>query len=198
MDKVLETFKDKTKMAIITFLLFIIGIFIGYFVFKVNPERVIMNLDKLLGNLIEIGEAMNNKSKLHITGLIFQNNIKALLVIIFGGIALGLIPVFSIFFNGFVIGIVMAFSLYQGKSITFFLAGLIPHGILELPAVIMAGAFGLKTGIDIIFPGSKSRKELLQVNLKNSLLSLGVFVPILFLAAAIEATITPYVMKLFI
>ena len=83
MDKILETFKDKTKMAIITFLLFIIGIFIGYFVFKVNPERVIMNLDKLLGNLIEIGEAMNNKSKLHITGLIFQNNIKALLVIIF-------------------------------------------------------------------------------------------------------------------
>lgn len=75
---------------------------------------------------------------------------------------------------------------------------MLPHGILELPAVIGAGAFGLKTGIDLIFPGSIGRIESLKGNLKKNVLSLGVFVPALFLAAAIEAIITPYVIKFFV
>lgn len=197
LDKIWDSFKGKGKVIFASILLFIVGILIGYYIFLYEPDFVFSNSDKFLGNIMKIGETMAKRSKLHVTGLIFQNNIKALLLIMFGGIAFGLVPVFSIFFNGFVIGIVMGLSFYQGKTIMFFLAGMLPHGILELPAVLGAGAFGLKTGLDIIFPGSRGRLDLLKDNLKQSVLSLGVFVPALFVAAAIEAIITPYVIKFF-
>jgi stage II sporulation protein M len=197
LDNILDSFKGKGKVIFVSIILFITGILTGYYIFWYNPDLVFFNVDKLLGNIMKIGEAMAKESKLHVTGLIFQNNIKALLVIMFGGIAFGLVPVFSIFFNGFIIGIVMALSFYQGKTMMFFLAGMLPHGILELPAVLGAGAFGLKIGLDLLNPGKRRRMDLLKDNLRNNVLSLGIFVPVLFLAAAVESIITPYVIKFF-
>jgi stage II sporulation protein M len=197
LDNILDSFKGKGKLTLVSIILFIAGILIGYYIFWYNPDYVFSNADKVLGNIIKIGEAMAKRSKLHVIGLIFQNNIKALLVIMFGGIAFGLVPAFSIFFNGFIIGIVMALSFYQGKTMIFFLAGMLPHGILELPAVLGAGAFGLKTGLDMVFPDKRGRMDLLKDNLRKNVLSLGVFVPAIFLAAVVEAIITPYVMKFF-
>jgi len=197
LDNILESFRGKGKLILASVTLFLVGLLIGYYIFLSNPEFVLLNIEKLLGNILRIGEAMEKRSKLHVTGLIFQNNIKALLVIMFGGIAFGLISVFSILFNGFIMGIVMAFTFYQGKSIMFFIAGILPHGILELPVVLGASAFGLKTGLDLLFPRGKGRIKLLKDNLKNSVLSLGVFVPLLFIAAAVEAVITPYIINFF-
>ncbi|HHV18599.1 MAG TPA: stage II sporulation protein M [Thermoanaerobacterales bacterium] len=193
----MNSFKGKGKVIFVSIILFIAGILTGYYMFWHNPDFIFLNADKFLGNIMKISEAMAKSSKLHVTGLIFQNNIKALLIIMFGGIAFGLVPIFSIFFNGFIIGIVMALSFYQGKTMTFFLAGMLPHGILELPAVLGAGAFGLKTGLDLVYPGKRGRIYLLKENLRKNVLSLGIFVPVLFLAAAVEAIITPHVIKLF-
>ncbi len=197
LDSILDSFKGKGKPVLAAVVLFLVGLLLGYYIFMSNTDFVLSNLEKFLGNIIKISEAMENRSKLHVTGFIFQNNIKALLIIMFGGIAFGLISAFGIFFNGFIVGIVMAFTIYQGKSMMFFIAGILPHGILELPVVIAAGAFGLKTGFDLIFPRGKNRIELLRENLNNNVLSLGVFVPLLFIAAAIEVLITPIIIKLF-
>jgi stage II sporulation protein M len=197
LDNILDSFKGKGKLFIASIILFIAGILTGYYLFGYNPDFIFLNANKFLGNIMKIGEAMAKSSKLHITGLIFQNNIKALLIMMFGGLTFGLIPVFSIFFNGFIIGIVMALSFYHGKTMTFFLAGILPHGIMELPAVLGAGAFGLKTGLDLVYPGKRGRIYLLKENLRKNVLSLGIFVPVLFLAAAVEAIITPHVIKLF-
>ena len=197
LDPILESFKGKGKLVLASVILFSLGILVGYYIFLSNPDYVLSNIEELLGNILKIGEAMEKRSKLHVTGLIFQNNVKALIVIMFGGIVFGLITVFGIFFNGFIMGIVMALAFYQGKSIIFFIASILPHGIAEMPALIGAGAFGLKTGLDLIFPKGKNRVELLKENLNKNILSLGIFVPLLFIAAAIEAIITPVVIKFF-
>lgn len=197
LDNILESFRGKGKLVLASVTLFLVGLLTGYYIFSSNPEFVLLNIDKLLGNILRIGEAMEKRSKLYVTGLIFQNNIKALLVIMFGGIAFGLISVFSIFFNGLIMGIVMALTFYQGKSMIFFLAGILPHGLLELPVVLGAGAFGLKTGLDLLFPRGKGRLELLKDNLNKNILSLGIFVPLLFISAAVEAVITPYIINFF-
>lgn len=197
LDNILESFRGKGKLILASVILFLVGLLTGYYIFSSNPEFVLLNMEKLLGNILKIGEAVEKRSKLHVTGLIFQNNIKALLVIMFGGIAIGLISVYSIFFNGLIMGIVMALTFYQGKSIMFFIAGILPHGLLELPVFLGAGAFGLKTGLDLLFPRGKGRIELLKENLNKNVLSLGVFVPLLFIAAAIEAIITPYIINFF-
>ncbi|HQA60068.1 MAG: stage II sporulation protein M [Tepidanaerobacteraceae bacterium] len=194
----METFKGKGKLFLVSVTIFLAGLLTGYFIFLNDPGFVISNIEKLMGNILRIGEAMKNRSKLHVTGLIFQNNIRALLVIMFGGIAFGLVSAFSIFFNGLIMGIVMALTFYQGKTISFFLAGILPHGLLELPVVLGAGAFGLKTGLDLLFPKGKRRLDLLKDNLNNNVLALGVFVPLLFIAAGIEAVITPFIINLLV
>lgn len=198
LDNILASFRDKGKLFVVSVTIFLLGLLAGYCVFSNNPEFVMDNMERFMGNILEIGKAMKNRSKLHITGLIFQNNIRALLIILFGGIFFGVISVCSIFFNGFIMGIVMALTLYNGRTILFFLAGILPHGLLEIPAVLGAGAFGLKTGLDLFFPKGKGRLDRLKANLHNSVLALGVFVPLLFIAAAIEAVITPYIMNLLV
>lgn len=178
--------------------LFIFGAILGYLAFQYNPELVTRNMDRLLGNILKISRAIGRQNKLYITGLIFQNNIKALLLMMFGGALLGLAPFFGILFNGFAIGIVYALNFHQGRSLAFFLAAMLPHGILELPVIILAAAFGLKTGIELAFPGKYSRMELFKKNLQESVLALGILVPMLFMAAVIEAAVTPYFAKKFI
>jgi stage II sporulation protein M len=198
MDAILESFRGKSRFLVFSVILFFVGVVVGYIIFWHDPSLIFKNIERFLGNILKIGKAIEDHSKLYVIGLIFQNNIKALILIIFGGVVFGLVPLFSILFNGFAVGLVLAISIYQGQSITFFLAAMLPHGILELPAVLMGGAFGLKTGFDLIFPKKLPRLGLLKENLSKSVLALGILVPVLFIAAGIEAVITPYVAKYFI
>jgi len=195
LENILRSFKGKEKLVLVSVALFLIGVVSGYYFFSSNPEFVQSNIQSLLGNIMRISDAVKNKSKLHVTGLIFQNNVRALIIILFGGIAFGLISAFGIFFNGMIMGIVMAMAFSKGQSPLFFLAGILPHGLLELPVLLVAGAFGLKTGIDLLMPRDRRGLDLFKENLNNSVLALGVFVPLLFVAAAVEAIITPYVIN---
>ncbi|MDI3481136.1 MAG: stage sporulation protein [Tepidanaerobacteraceae bacterium] len=197
MEAILDSFKGKNKYIAFLVFLFVFGAILGYFAFLFNPEMVVRNMEKLLGNILKISRAIGRENKLYIIGMIFRNNIKALLFMMFGGILLGLAPILGILFNGFAVGIVYALNFHQGRSLAFFLAAMLPHGILELPAVILAAAFGLKTGAELVFPGKSSRLELLKKNLKESVLALGILVPVLFVAAVIEASITPYFARKF-
>ncbi len=61
-----------------------------------------------------------------------------------------------LFFNGAILGAVAA-SYYLDGVTTFFAAWVGPHGALELPAIVFAGAAGLKAGTAILLPGNLSR-----------------------------------------
>ncbi|KYO65175.1 stage II sporulation protein M [Thermovenabulum gondwanense] len=198
MEPILNSFKDKKGYIIFSILLFTAGAAIGYFAFKQDPEFILSNLNNLMGNIINIGKQIMGKKKLYAIGLIFQNNVKALLLMMFGGIFFGIIPLIGMIFNGLLIGIMLAMVFYEGKTLAFFLATLLPHGILELPVIILGASFGLKTGFEVIIPSKKqNRMENLKENLTKSVLSMGILVPLLYIAAVIETLITPYFAKLF-
>jgi len=196
-ETVWDSFKGQGKMILVATCLFILGAAVGFLYLSSDPELVISNLDRLLGNILKIGEAMEENNRVYVMWLIFENNLKALFVIMFGGVIFGIIPLFGILFNGFIVGIVMALSFYQGKSLAFFLAAVIPHGILELPAIIVGSAFGLRTGFELIFPGAYSRWERLKENTKKQALALVILIPVLLIAAGIESMITPLIARLF-
>jgi stage II sporulation protein M len=77
--------------------------------------------------------------------IIFLNNaLKALAAIILG--ILGGIPsLFFILFNGFTLGVVAA-SLTTGHGLAFVMAALVPHGIIEIPLIVLASGLGLYVG----------------------------------------------------
>lgn len=64
--------------------------------------------------------------------------------------------VWILFYNGLILGAVAATYLLDGVTV-FFLAWVGPHGALELPAIVLAGAAGLVAGRALLLPGELSR-----------------------------------------
>lgn len=66
--------------------------------------------------------------------------------------------IWVLWYNGVILGAVAASYLVAGEG-TFFFAWVGPHGALELPAIIFAGATGLALGQALLLPGELSRGE---------------------------------------
>ena len=86
------------------------------------------------------------------------NNIQVGLWAFAGGIVLGLPTAFVMALNGANLGLAGGLFADAGELGKFF--GLVlPHGLLELTAVVIAGAAGLRLGWSVIAPGDRSRGE---------------------------------------
>jgi stage II sporulation protein M len=122
---------------------------------------------------------------------VFLNNATTAAFAILFGLIFGIFPLLCVFANGEVLGI-LAFISRGTLSVLTFLAGILPHGIIEIPALILTGAVGIKIGkvvIDRIF--SKKKVEIKkELSLAFSLF-LKILLPLLLIAAAIEIFITP-------
>ncbi|MCI0475545.1 MAG: stage II sporulation protein M, partial [Anaerolineales bacterium] len=82
------------------------------------------------------------------------------------------------------------------EGIVFLLAALLPHGILELPAAILATAFALRAGASIIAPppGVTAGENLLRALADFVKIILFVVLPLLFIAALVEVNVTPQIL----
>jgi stage II sporulation protein M len=124
-------------------------------------------------------------------GFILLKNVSAVL---FGFIMSPLflvVPVISLVLNGSLIGMV-AGTVIAEQSIGYLLAGLLPHGIFELPALFIGEAAALSSGLAVIqMVISSSKRELLTSKLKFNLKYLGISLALFIPAALIETFVTP-------
>lgn len=129
---------------------------------------------------------------------IFLNNaIKAVLVMLFGAF-FGLAPLFFLVLNGMILGFVVEVSRSQGQDMAeLIFKGLLPHGIIELPAIVIACAYGLKFGglvISSLFSLGAEKRQHLDARWETGLKQLAGaavwIVILLFVAAIIESTVT--------
>jgi uncharacterized membrane protein SpoIIM required for sporulation len=88
------------------------------------------------------------------------NNIQVAFFAFAGGILLGSLTVFILVNNGANVGAAAGLFAAAGQQPRFY--GLIlPHGLLELSSVVVAGAAGLSLGWAIVSPGDRTRTEAL-------------------------------------
>ena len=89
------------------------------------------------------------------------NNIKVS-VLAFGGGALGALPgAWILFQNGANLGVVAGLFASEGRFWNTFAVYVLPHGLLELTAITIAGGAGFRVGWAIFSPGDRSRSEAL-------------------------------------
>lgn len=123
--------------------------------------------------------------------LIFTKNASALVLSFALSPGLCLVPAFALFSNGSILGLISVMA-GQEKSLGFVLAGLLPHGIFELPALILGEAAALNFGAVVILAlFKKERRSLLLPSLKQNLRYLVLALILLLPAAIIETYVTP-------
>ena len=117
------------------------------------------------------------------------NNIQVALIAFAGGVLAGIPTALTLVFNGLNIGVAAGLFADAGQLDRFF--GLIlPHGLLELTAVIIAGGAGLRVGWAVIAPGDRSRADALGSEARRAVLvALGLMVAFL-VAGFIEGFVT--------
>ena len=104
---------------------------------------------------------------------VFWNNFRVGFLAFAGGIAFCVLTGVILVFNGGNIGVAAGVFAAAGQQAKFW--GLIlPHGLLELTAVILAGAAGLRLGWAIIDPGDRPRRvALAEEGRRSVVLALG-------------------------
>jgi uncharacterized membrane protein SpoIIM required for sporulation len=106
------------------------------------------------------------------------------------GITAGLGTIYMLLFNGLMLGVIGMACHLSGMSLQLweFVA---PHGVLELPAIFLAGGAGLRIAAGLLFPGYLPRREsLMRAGTEAVKLLLG-SIPILVIAGIIEAFVSP-------
>jgi stage II sporulation protein M len=108
----------------------------------------------------------------------------------FGAAALVLTPAVY-----FVLGYIFSQIILAGYSPAFMFAGVLTHGIVEIPVIVLATAAALRMGAVITrLPRGMTVGQAWTLALSDTLkIALGLIIPGLILAALIEAFITPHV-----
>ncbi len=130
---------------------------------------------------------------------LFWHNVRAELLMMAAGIfSFGVLGLLLFLGNFSLVGGVLAVTKLVGLSpLMVFMAGILPHGILELPSVILAAASVLYMGVRLVTPlEGKSIGETMIFTLADVLkVFLAVCVPLLLLAGLIEANLTPRILE---
>ncbi len=118
------------------------------------------------------------------------NNIQVSLLAWALGLTFGIGTVWLLFFNGLMLGAIAAACLRAGMLLPLaeFVVG---HGSLELPAIWISGGAGLLMAQALLFPGRYDRRVELRLQGRTSVQIMVGIVPLLLVAGAIEAFISP-------
>ncbi|MBV9284386.1 MAG: stage II sporulation protein M [Acidimicrobiia bacterium] len=120
---------------------------------------------------------------------VFTNNVQVSIYAFAAGIAFCLPTAFILMFNGAGVGVAGGLFASVGQQGKFW--GLIlPHGLLELSAVIIAGGAGLRLGWTLIDPGDRTRRDALADEGRRALAIVAGLVVVFLAAGTIEGFVT--------
>jgi uncharacterized membrane protein SpoIIM required for sporulation len=121
---------------------------------------------------------------------IMTNNLSVSFTAFAGGLLFGFGSVYVLFFNGLMLGAVAVACQQAGMAIPLW-SFVVPHGSLELPAIVIAGAAGLRLGHGMLFPGIHRWKDsVAKAGAEAVRLVFGV-IPMLFIAGCLEGFFSP-------
>jgi uncharacterized membrane protein SpoIIM required for sporulation len=164
---------------------FVLALTEPQFVELVVPEHVISTVEKggvWFRDLHTVAPLASSELMTH--------NVSVTFLIIASGITFGIGTVYLLALNGLLIGTVAALCFNHNLSQEFW-SFVLPHGSLELSAIVIAGSAGLIIVHALVDPGPYKRLEILSVRGKLAgRLTLGC-VPLLAVAGLVEAFLSP-------
>lgn len=179
-------------------LIFVGGYFIGFRWDGLNA--FMMAQIEGISQIAEEARASDNQ-ELSFFVTIFYKNMFVALLLMFSGIVLGILPIFILLLNGMVIGFLMRLMIMaEVNMFDVVVKGLLPHGVLEILAIVIAAGYGLRFGmltLQRMSSGYRSRKDSLTYGMWVKEVGAGAVwvTAMLLVAAIIESTITLWLLS---
>ena len=124
------------------------------------------------------------------SSFIMKNNISVSIVTFALGLTAGIGTAWMLLLNGVLLGVVGMCCWQAGMSLSLW-SFVAPHGVLELPAIFIAGGAGFRIARGLLFPGALPRGiSLARAGKEGAMLFLGT-IPLLFVAGIIEGFVSP-------
>ena len=188
-----QVFRRNLGLINTALLLFVAGALVGTLLSLTRPEFMRLFLGPRMMDTIERHQ-MWTDSVVSIqplaSSLIMTNNISVTLTTFAYGLTGGLGTVWMLVFNGVLMGVVGTACWLGNMSLPLW-SFVAPHGVLELPAIFIAGGGGLRIAQGLLFPGLLSRRGSLAKSGGEAIrLFLGT-IPMLIVAGLIEGFISP-------
>jgi stage II sporulation protein M len=187
-------FRQQVRVAAIAFLVVMV---LGFVAALLLP-------DMAAGVVASFADAIRQSGILDKDGMpgmwaIFANNLRATaLSAVLGFVPYLYLSALPLGVNAGILGLFGGFYLNSGYSLLTYLAGILPHGIFELPAVVLALAMGIylcRSTVDYMRRNTKGVMGPLIANMAR--LFVLIVVPLLLVASVLEVYVTPWVMGLF-
>ena len=164
------------------------------------PEGMLDGIEQVVARHKTGGDWMPGVIRPATSSVIMTNNVQVAFFAFGTGILAGLGTLYILVVNGLMMGAVAAeigkADLATAVNFWGFVA---PHGVLELPAIFLAGAAGLMMGYTLIHPGDYDRKTALKLAGRRAITILLGVIAMLVIAGIIEGfyspTLTPELYK---
>ena len=173
--------------------IFAVGALAGMFITLSNPDFMREFLGPSMISTIEKHKMWTDSIvsvKPQESSFIMTNNMTVSFGAFAGGITAGLLTVYLLFFNGVMLGVIGVACGLNQMSIPLW-SFVAPHGVLELPAIFIAGGAGFRVAQALLFPGPLSRRDSLAVGGTEAVQLLVGVIPMLIVAGTIEGFFSP-------
>lgn len=185
----------ETKKIFLFVLLFFILLCIGFAVVLKDRTDIVQ---QILNNFVESKQHIIQSQGMNLAFELFKNNMKAaVLSVVMGIIPFLFVPSYTVVVNAAILGgFYHYFIALPRMSAGIYFASIMPHGIIEIPGFLLGVTLGIYLCIElskkILKKPSKDFPEVLK-----DLASVIVFIilPMLVVAAFIEAFVTPIIMN---
>jgi uncharacterized membrane protein SpoIIM required for sporulation len=175
-------------------LLFAIGTLFGFLAVRYNGEvgRAYL-LPRGMPTIQPENEGEGDQAPVQSTGrlagfssFLFTNNLGVSLTAFALGMTFGIGSAWMLFYNGVLFGALGAVFVEAGQ-LTAYATGVLPHGVIEIPAALIGGAAGFVLAEGMLKARPWPRLEQLAKSGKEALLLAAGCVPLLIAAAVLEA-----------
>jgi stage II sporulation protein M len=195
----LQSWIEVRSYFIFAVILFFAGIVIGG-----SHSAPVDFLDSQLQGISQIANIAKKSDtpELSMFLLIAANNVFKSILVMALGIVAGILPIIMLVTNGLILGYLLSGIADSGQNVwMLIIKGLLPHGVLELSALFLACAFGIRFGMTLIkgiagsaLGKSNSWQPFVRTAI-GSVPALILVTLVLIIAAIVESTITYWLMS---
>jgi uncharacterized membrane protein SpoIIM required for sporulation len=198
--EVLKTIQKQISTIILTIGIGLIAIVAGYIWVTLNSTQLLGQFEVGdLSSLLSSGMGVPIANVGISFPVIWGHNLQAIVVILLLGLfSFGVLGTSVYLMNMGIIGAVLALIQAMGGSpLKVGVYGILPHGIFEIPALILASAAILHIGIILVTPRPQRTlgEVLIEALADWTKIGVGLVLPLLTIAAIIETWVTPVLLS---